>query len=86
MKLEFDAAKLASNVAKHGIWFAQVELFEFETAIYDVVRVGRESRIVFTGLVDARVHVLVGTLRGDALRIISFRRASKKEALRYVNR
>ncbi|MFZ5548078.1 MAG: BrnT family toxin [Pseudomonadota bacterium] len=86
MRYEFDPAKQAINVAKHGIWFKAADDFEWETAQFEVD--GRkaygEPRLVVTGRIGTRVHVMVVTLRGNAVRIISLRKASQREVKRYV--
>ena len=84
MKYTFDHRKAALNLAKHGVLFEAAEDFEWEFAMVDVVLVGQESRLVSTGLLKERVHVLIVTLRGNDVRIISLRRANRKEVERYV--
>lgn len=86
MRYEFDPEKLAANVAKHGVWFAQAEGFEWETALIRVDSRRRygETRFEATGLVGARLYVMVFTLREATVRIISLRKANSREVKRYV--
>lgn len=42
-----------------------------------------EQRVVAYGLIRGRMHVCVYTLRGDAHRIISLRRANRREVDAY---
>ena len=86
MRFEFDPAKLATNVAKHGVWFSAADDFEWETAQIDIDsrKSYGESRLCATGLVGTRLLVLVFTLRESAVRIISLRKANQREVRRYV--
>ncbi|MFT3814421.1 MAG: BrnT family toxin [Acidovorax sp.] len=43
-----------------------------------------ESRLTATGLIGARLFVLTFTLRGNAVRIISLRKANQREVRRYA--
>ena len=81
MEIEFDAAKDAINLDKHGIALARVA--EMQRAI--VVADGRfqERRFRVYGLIDGAWHCAAVTLRGDRVRIISMRRAHRKEVKRH---
>ena len=83
--LEWDETKRAANLRKHGVDFAEMEDFGWETALYDPdenVEYG-EERFVALGLFRASVYVVVFTLRGPATRIISAWKADKRERRRY---
>jgi len=73
MRYEFDDAKQAANVAKHGVWFGAADDFDCVAAQTEVD--GRksygESRLSATGLIGTRLFVLMFTLRESAVRIIS---------------
>lgn len=85
MEVEWNNAKAASNLAKHGIDFRDA------TNIFlDPNRVERqdprlytESRIQVIGLVNDVVLFVVYTEREGRYRIISARRASRDERRRY---
>lgn len=86
MDFEWDPAKARSNLAKHGISFSDVE-----PAFYDQYAISMpdpgastEERFVLIGM-DAmgRIVVVVYTYRGDSIRIISARRATKPERKTY---
>ena len=81
MKLEWDEAKRRQTLAERGIDFADVARFDWDSAIYhqDERRDYGESRILAFGFIDADFVSVVYTLRNDALRIISLRRANKRE-------
>ena len=42
-----------------------------------------EDRTQALGLIDGRLHMLAFTMRGDALRVISLRKANPREVKRY---
>jgi uncharacterized DUF497 family protein len=86
MHFEWDHAKLAANVAKHGVWFDAADDFEWETAQLKVDTRKRygETRWNATGLVGSRLYVLTFTLRETAVRIISLRKASNREKRSYA--
>lgn len=82
---EWDTGKAKRNLAKHGIAFGQVRFFKWDRAT--TVEDGRlnygENRYVTYGAIGDRLHVLVWTRRGHALRIISFRKANAREFEKY---
>lgn len=81
MRYEHDPAKLAANVARHRVWFHEAEGFEWETADIkadDRKRYG-ETRFQATGYIGLRLYVMVFTLRGAAVRLISLRKANPRE-------
>ncbi len=81
MRIEFDPAKDRENRKKHGISLALADQFDPQkliTRIDDRQDYGEVREIAF-GLIETRVHVMVFTRRGKNRRIISLRKASKKE-------
>ena len=87
MKFEWDAEKARINAEKHGVEFASVSDFDFDTALVVVDdRFGyRETRFVALGLIGPRVHQLAFTMRGNLIRVISLRKANKREIRTYVD-
>ena len=87
MEIEFDSAKNISNYEKHGIDFSAAREFDFATALIwqDERRVYGEKRFVALGELDGRVHVMVYTRRGDTVRVISLRKANRRESRRYAS-
>jgi uncharacterized protein len=88
MVVEWNAAKAASNFAKHGVSFA-----EAETALMDERALAREDissitepRWVLVGMSErARLLTVVYALRpDDRIRLISARKATRKEELDYA--
>jgi len=85
VSLEWDPAKEARNIARRGIPFAIVERLDWETALTneDPGDDYGERRFFTLGMIDTALYAVVWTPRGDALRIISVRRATPKERRRY---
>ena len=85
MEITFDPAKNARNIEIRDLSFERVVDFEFETALFspDLRRDYGEVRIRALGLLGQRLHALVfvGTQRG--IRVISFRKANKREVTIY---
>jgi uncharacterized DUF497 family protein len=81
----WDRRKAASNLKKHGIDFADAESVLYDERALTISDKGPdEDRFVTLGM-DAlgRVLVVVYTWRGDTLRFISARKATKRERLEY---
>lgn len=78
MIFEWDDAKRTANLAKHGVDFAVVREFDWETANHrrDVRRDYGEVRWRSSGFIGQRLHLLVYTWRGDRVRVISLRKAN----------
>ena len=85
MKIEFDPAKNEFNVLKRGLSFQRVAEFEFDSAIFkeDQRLPYPETRYVAVGYLDARLHVLCFTPIEDGIRVISFRKANRREIKSY---
>ena len=70
-----------ANLAKHGVDFALVSMFDWGTAIVepDKRRDYGEVRLGATGLIGHRLYLLVYTKRAGMVRVISLRKANKRE-------
>lgn len=81
MLFEWDEAKHRANVAKHGFGFDfAARIFEGAVTEWcDTRRDWGEVRIVALGQVEGAAYVVVYAVRGNARRIISARRAKRKE-------
>lgn len=86
MRIEFDSEKNQCNIRARGISFDLALEFEFESAFIrlDVRKDYGEPRFVALGLISNRVFNLVFTVRTDAIRVISLRKANKREVIRYA--
>jgi uncharacterized DUF497 family protein len=85
MKYEWDENKCMANIAKHGVDFISAEEFDWFTAIevFDDRKDYGEDRWISLGLIKNRLHVLIYTVKLDAIRIISLRKANKRERAFY---
>ncbi|MGH7091797.1 MAG: BrnT family toxin [Stellaceae bacterium] len=89
MEYEWDNAKAAANLRKHGIEFRDaIAALEDPNRIEDVDRSALgEERIDVIGMAMRRVLFVVTTLRsGNLCRIISARKATRDEQERYYAR
>lgn len=81
----WDDKKNAANAAKHGLRFEEIHEFKWEAAVYqnDGRRDYGESRYRAFGPLNGKMHIVVFTIREDSTRIISLRRANKREETLY---
>jgi uncharacterized protein len=87
VKIEFDPAKSAGNAKKRGLPFDLTADLDWSTARVrpDERRDYGEDRFVaLVPNVSGRLHVVCYCIRGDARRIISFRKANKREEQVYA--
>lgn len=87
MIIEWDAAKCARNIAKHGVDFAAMADFAFRDGLVraDTRCDYGEVRMTCIAPIGGRLHVLVFTIERRALRVISLRKAGNKEIKNYEN-
>ncbi len=85
MPLSYDPAKNARNITDRGLSFERVNDLEWRTSVVrqDIRRDWGEMRLLVMAKLDGKLHVAVVTPRGDDLRVISFRRAHRKEEKEY---
>jgi uncharacterized DUF497 family protein len=85
MKFEFDPDKNRTNIALRGLSFELVVDFDFDSALIrvDDRRDYGEQRYQAVGLIGNQLYFLVFTMRARTLRVISLRRANKKEKRLY---
>ncbi len=81
MKIVWDENKRRSNLAKHGLDFADLTLEFFAAAELGRVKHGR---LVAVGELDGRtvIAVIFRPLGAEAISVISMRPASKRERMR----
>ena len=83
---EWDDAKAASNLAKHGVPFDYATRVFLDEAVvdFDASReADGEARRKAIALIEGRVFTVVYVQRGEAIRIISARRANATERKAY---
>ena len=85
MKIEFDPAESEKNARERGLPFELVEQFDWETCqTQDDVRFPYpERRRVSLGFIDRRLHVVCHTPIEGGIRVISFRKANRREIRKY---
>ncbi len=83
MKIEYDEAKNQHNIKTRNLDFDLAYEFDYNNAIEVTQVVDGEKRYFALGYIQKRLHALVYTLRGDKVRIISLRKANKREVKKY---
>lgn len=86
MRFQFDPAKAAGNLKKHGVSFADAEgVFYDPLAIHQLDPDSEdEERFTAVGVGSAgTILVVVYTFRGEDIRLISARRATRHEVKSY---
>jgi uncharacterized DUF497 family protein len=86
MAIEFDPFKASSNLQKHGVHFAEAEIVLQDPkalTIEDPDAVNEQRWITMGMDATGRILVAVYTYRSDQIRIISIRKASRQERVKY---
>ena len=85
MRFTFDPAKNEKNKAERGLSFELAAELDWETALIveDTRHDYGELRLRVLSMLHGRLHAAVVTPRKDELRVISFRKANKKEEKLY---
>jgi uncharacterized protein len=86
MEFQFDPAKAAGNVRKHGVSFADAEgVFMDPLALHrlDPDAEGEERFVAIGAGSVGHLLVVIYTLRGESIRLISARRATPAEVHAY---
>jgi len=85
MQIDFDPDKNAKNILERSLSFERAAEFDFEAAQFtiDNRRDYGETRHRALGFLDHRLHALVFVEIVGGIRVISFRKANKREVKRY---
>jgi len=84
VEFEFDPAKSASNLEKHGIDFTAAQaLWQDVMRVEIPARTVDEARWLVIGQIGGKHWSVVVTYRGQRVRIISARRSRKEEVALY---
>ena len=84
MEFEWDERKNRKNKNKHGIDFeTAMKLWDDKNRIEIQTSFPIENRSILIGIIDKKLWSAIFTLRSNTIRIISVRRARKKEAKFY---
>ena len=82
--LVWDETKRAANIAKHGLDFAAMREFDWDSAGHvETQIVDHDRREVMVGLIAGRPCVVVYSEREGSVRVISLRRANRSEIGRW---
>lgn len=86
MKIEFDPAKDAANQAKHGLPLSMAEELDWEAALVwvDDRLEYNERRMIALAPKTEILYYVAFVDRGDVRRVISLRRANRREVKHYV--
>jgi len=85
VKIEYDPAKNARNLAERGLSFEQARDLDMDHAVItpDVRKAYPEDRFVALAMLGVRLYVLCYTPIAGGIRVISFRKANPRERKRY---
>lgn len=85
MKISFDKAKNDRNITLRGLSFEMVADLDWDNAVIreDSRKVYGEPRYRVFGYIGDRLHVVVYTPREGSIRVISLRKANRKEVEGY---
>lgn len=90
IKFEWDENKNKSNRKKHSVWFEEAQqVFDDPNAIlyFDKDHSSDEDRYVLLGLSNTRLLVVIHVqINNKTIRLISARKATKKEKVTYEKR
>lgn len=80
MRFEYDPKKSLSNKAKHGLDFEEAQaLWDDDARIEFEARTTVELRHLMVGQISGKFWTAVFTIRDEAIRLISVRRARDEE-------
>ncbi|WP_417842009.1 BrnT family toxin [Terasakiella sp.] len=82
---EWDDNKNKKNAGKHGVSFDAMEGFDWDTALVVEDARSSELRWIGYGFIGVRLFAVVFTVRGENIRVISLRKANKREQRIYAN-
>ena len=83
MTFEFDSEKSALNKTKHGIDFEEAQELWLGKIVGVTLEFSGEPRKLLIGQIRGKFWAAITTTRGTATRIISVRRARRKEIAIY---
>ena len=85
MEITYDRSKNSQNILERNLSFDQVVNFDFETANFTIDKRKNygEIRRCAIGFLENRLHALVFTETPKGIRVISFRKANKREITIY---
>jgi len=85
VEITFDPAKNERNIRERDLGFLEAAHFDFTSASYELEERKGERRLLATGYLRKRLHILCFVPKPDGIRVISFRKANDREARKYGN-
>ena len=82
-RFEYDPAKNAFNLARHGIDFEDAQQIWENVYVENNLPYSMERRFMVTGLIEDKFWSAIITYRHEVIRIISVRRARPQEIARW---
>ncbi|MBN6712049.1 BrnT family toxin [Haemophilus haemoglobinophilus] len=88
MRIEYDQNKNQRNLLERGLSFDQASNLDWSSAFIwqDSRFTYGETRYSALALLDERLHFIAFKFIDDGIRVISFRKANKRESKKYENR
>jgi hypothetical protein len=85
VEISYDPAKNVANIERRGLSFEQVVELDWSSAVIteDTRKAYGERRYRAFGYIEERLYVVVFTPRGNAVHVISFRKANSREVERH---
>ncbi|MCX7098005.1 MAG: BrnT family toxin [Methylococcales bacterium] len=85
MRVSFDTPKNETNIKERGLPFSMVDNFDWNSSfiVEDIREDYGERRFQALGFIDDLLYMVVFTPRNNAVHVISFRRANKRERKKY---
>lgn len=83
MGYEWDEDKRRANREKHGADFSKIDSLDWATSTVRQDNRHGEQRFIAVGRNGTRLHIVVFTLRGADIRVISLRKANSREERNY---
>ena len=87
VEIEFDPNKDAMNIVKHGVSLADAVKLEWDCLLAQQDNRGEYNEVRMIGYLplSSRVYCVVYTDRNNVRRIISLRKANKREVINYAS-
>lgn len=83
MEISFDPVKNERNIRERGLSFERAADFDFTSAVTVQEERWGEARQVAFGYLEKRLHVLCYIETEHGIRVISFRKANRREAKKH---
>jgi uncharacterized protein len=85
MEITYDQSKNLHNIRQRNLSFERARDFDFETANFTIDKRKNygEIRRCALGFLGNRLHAIVFTETAKGIRVISFRKANKREIMSY---